>query len=1115
MKAHFQECMKKRGATIVQNESIADMRIVDDARRNLAVGDNFYSYKFVDESMKRNRLEDPRKYAVGLKSAADRPVGSISVAAKRSRKSFTREDDQTLYNWIEPFRQNGGAWKGNKIYEQLERRHPQHTFQSWRSRYLSVVSKCTNMTITEHVDPAATSDTVDVPEPQGRPSKRRRINEPQPAITQDSSTASLQRRPVGRLPRATSIRNSPLRTQPTEQVVTATETVRNVQENGLRDDRPNVHAEGHTEPQPKGSRESTSMLAPIASSDLSARKHAGKLGEMDRRSAESQKSTPLVDRTSHNSRDEPGLNSNIPNFDGPPDPSQVSEINEPSDTASGLRVFSEEEAQNLYRAVPHIHNVEPQNIDQSWETMVQELNQHTVAEWRLFYETTVLPEYMRRHNLKTMEELDEHVAEYLAEEQYETLRKQQIKEEPILVDIPAAADHTVNQSQQVQEEGAITSLSRVSRQSRSLEDENVAIDNNTSADDPEPLPVTKSQTILTAVEVRRNGDLIAQEKNQSQLQQVQPPMTQNSVVSPKKRLFGRTLDASMLSSQPQDLKTVTTSMGANEISFGTASTTSALLSLPSTSVSSSKRPPESGQRPPKSVTISQEESVDRDTADQEQSHTGILEVPRDNAKTLSDAIVDKLPSSSAKSPPVDLLGEEDGEDEPIPSSPGLSDTGSEYMPFDTAPRRSQLWQLDETEPHDEVVDDREAEESDNDSLPATQKSARGTSREVESGSVPQRVGPPVPTRSQLSDDDLADEESEAEQSEAKGSPEFEVPAATNVKAIPRTETQALFEQPVPELDEDTTIFDLPPPEGGWEQFSEVEDEMEDIHASVEAVDHVIPEPRAVSLSSETDEAAVEPEVAVRSRLRIALAEETLVVSDHDSEITTSSSPGDMISPTPKDRTDAQQQRPPVHSVSDGSERTASSSRTASSRAKNDEEEDTEDSLTSSEDQSTIKSWFSDQPGIYNTLSSEIVKRLASTALQATILNLPAATFTIRDMVASFQRSEATRKAQFQVDTRIKREYTDSSTHPKFKPKTRVSDEEARSLIPRDIMGVWTIEDDQDFLSQTVEGLLKVTRKHSDKGVKKRAKFLRVRYGDEAVNVNATPKSRVGSARKQR
>lgn len=238
MRSHFQESMKKRGATIVQYERDADMRIVDDARKNLPVGENYYSYKFVDESIKNNRLQDPKKYAVGLRSAADRPVGSITLAAKRSRNQFTQADDQILYNWLEPFRQSGGAWKGNKIYEQLERKHPQHTFQSWRSRYLSVVSQCTNMSITEHVDPSATTDNADVPEPQGRAFKRRRLNDSEPAVAQNSPTAS-PRRPVGRPSRATSTRNSPLRVQLPVQVVTASETSETAHEDGSRDNRLN------------------------------------------------------------------------------------------------------------------------------------------------------------------------------------------------------------------------------------------------------------------------------------------------------------------------------------------------------------------------------------------------------------------------------------------------------------------------------------------------------------------------------------------------------------------------------------------------------------------------------------------------------------------------------------------------------------------------------------------------------------------------------------------------------------------------------------------------------------------------------------------------------------
>lgn len=50
---------------------------------------------------------------------------------------YTLSDDQILWDWLRPYELKGGDQvKGNLIYQQLERQHPRHTFQSWRDRYL-------------------------------------------------------------------------------------------------------------------------------------------------------------------------------------------------------------------------------------------------------------------------------------------------------------------------------------------------------------------------------------------------------------------------------------------------------------------------------------------------------------------------------------------------------------------------------------------------------------------------------------------------------------------------------------------------------------------------------------------------------------------------------------------------------------------------------------------------------------------------------------------------------------------------------------------------------------------------------------------------------------------
>ncbi|KAK2829862.1 hypothetical protein FQN49_007186 [Arthroderma sp. PD_2] len=71
------------------------------------------------------------------------PRGTIRQPAmgptRRYREPYTAEDDRILYDWVKPIEQAGGRVSGNKIYQQLEAQHPNHTWHSWREHYLKKV----------------------------------------------------------------------------------------------------------------------------------------------------------------------------------------------------------------------------------------------------------------------------------------------------------------------------------------------------------------------------------------------------------------------------------------------------------------------------------------------------------------------------------------------------------------------------------------------------------------------------------------------------------------------------------------------------------------------------------------------------------------------------------------------------------------------------------------------------------------------------------------------------------------------------------------------------------------------------------------------------------------
>ena len=144
------ENARLNGAVIVDRDADADVRLVDHAKKNNAPGT--HSYRYVEQSIRNSALEDLAPHAVGASSYASRPVGSTITAPKSGRTSYTPEDDQYLWNWMMPFMDRGGAWKGNEIFKQLEATNPRHTFQSWRDRWIKY-TQFQKRQVTERLEP--------------------------------------------------------------------------------------------------------------------------------------------------------------------------------------------------------------------------------------------------------------------------------------------------------------------------------------------------------------------------------------------------------------------------------------------------------------------------------------------------------------------------------------------------------------------------------------------------------------------------------------------------------------------------------------------------------------------------------------------------------------------------------------------------------------------------------------------------------------------------------------------------------------------------------------------------------------------------------------------------
>ncbi|EFQ98421.1 hypothetical protein MGYG_01451 [Nannizzia gypsea CBS 118893] len=134
-RTHMKHQIEEHGGRVVILEKDADFLLVDHLRKDNPPGT--YSYQFVERSIRQGVLQELDKFMAGVPRASVRqpPMGP----ARRYREPFTAKDDQILYDWMKPFEQAGGAVSGNKIYQQLAAQHPNHTWQSWRERYLKRV----------------------------------------------------------------------------------------------------------------------------------------------------------------------------------------------------------------------------------------------------------------------------------------------------------------------------------------------------------------------------------------------------------------------------------------------------------------------------------------------------------------------------------------------------------------------------------------------------------------------------------------------------------------------------------------------------------------------------------------------------------------------------------------------------------------------------------------------------------------------------------------------------------------------------------------------------------------------------------------------------------------
>jgi hypothetical protein len=96
----------------VQLEKLADIKIDDHARKNVAPG--FTSWKYISDSIENKELQNIENYTIGRVATA-RPVGSTQPV-KSTRTKFTHEEDRQLVRYVKQKAREGKKPKGQAIY---------------------------------------------------------------------------------------------------------------------------------------------------------------------------------------------------------------------------------------------------------------------------------------------------------------------------------------------------------------------------------------------------------------------------------------------------------------------------------------------------------------------------------------------------------------------------------------------------------------------------------------------------------------------------------------------------------------------------------------------------------------------------------------------------------------------------------------------------------------------------------------------------------------------------------------------------------------------------------------------------------------------------------------
>ncbi|KAI0864424.1 TRF2-interacting telomeric protein/Rap1 C terminal domain-containing protein [Xylaria cubensis] len=124
LRKFYIDTLQENGGAIVPKEGNADMLICNPAKDPVP---GSYSYELIADAVREGSLDLKENY-VCRSSASRRP--------KATKNQFTKKDDDALMKFVNEMERLGESINGNNIYKNFADEHPNHTWQSWRDRWV-------------------------------------------------------------------------------------------------------------------------------------------------------------------------------------------------------------------------------------------------------------------------------------------------------------------------------------------------------------------------------------------------------------------------------------------------------------------------------------------------------------------------------------------------------------------------------------------------------------------------------------------------------------------------------------------------------------------------------------------------------------------------------------------------------------------------------------------------------------------------------------------------------------------------------------------------------------------------------------------------------------------